>query len=134
MKSAIGAFLGAITVAGVCALPVAAAPTADHGIITFDAPGADTKPDDGGNGTLPSSIKDFGVIVGAAHDANRIYHGFLRSPDGRFTRFDVAGAGTAPGSNAGTLPQSINDLGEIAGYYIDTNKRRMDSYAFRREK
>jgi hypothetical protein len=120
MKSGMLTFMGALMVSGFWALPGRAAQTASSGIITFDAPGADTTPYEG-HGTFPSSINDFGVIIGAALDSNEIYHGFVRTPDGKFTRFDVPGTGGTPGSYGGTLPNSVNDLGEIAGYYSDTS-------------
>jgi hypothetical protein len=59
---------------------------------TFEAPGANTGPY---NGTSPTSINDLGAITGYYADANSVSHGFLRSPDGKFTTFDVpARAGT----------------------------------------
>jgi hypothetical protein len=48
-------------------------------IITFDAPGADTKPGDN-NGTYSSGINASGAITGSYQDTNETYHGFLRSP------------------------------------------------------
>jgi hypothetical protein len=46
-------------------------------------------------------------------------HGFLRVRDGAITTFDAPGAGT--GANQGTIAGDLNDLGVIAGYYIDAN-------------
>jgi len=114
--------LGAIVVSAACALPAAAAtdPDCDPGtIISFDAPGADTNPADG-NGTLVAGINDFGVVAGEIVDSNDVYHAFLRFPDGKFTVFDAPGAGSSPGSYSGTIPNGINDLGEVTGFYIDT--------------
>ena len=51
-------------------------------------------------------------------------HGFLRSPDGKFTTFDAPGAGTDSYEGTGCssdCPVSINDWGAITGTYIDTN-------------
>ena len=87
-------------------------------IITFDAPGADLKPGDY-NGTYPSAINDFGVIVGSYQSADTVYHGFLRSPDGKFTTFEAPSADTTAGSYNGTSPSSINDLGVITGAFSD---------------
>jgi hypothetical protein len=50
-----------------------------------------------------------------------VYHGFLRSPDGKIATFDAPGADTTPGDLNGTFALSINDRGAITGYYIDTN-------------
>jgi hypothetical protein len=99
-------------------MPVGAAPNADSDIITFDALGADRTANDY-NGTFPSSINDWGVITGSYIDTNNVYHGFLRSPEGKITPFQAPGADTTPGSYNGTVPNSINDLGEITGYYTD---------------
>lgn len=87
-------------------------------IITFDAPGADTKPGDY-SGTFPGGINIWGVITGYYQDANSAYHGFLRTRDGKFTTFEAPGADTTPGSFDGTTPTSINDLGAITGSFND---------------
>ena len=89
-------------------------------MITFDAPGADTTPGDN-NGTYPSSINDWGVVTGSYQDANTVYHGFLRSAEGKFIIFEVPGADTTAGSYNGTSPSSINDLGVVTGSYWDAN-------------
>jgi hypothetical protein len=49
--------------------------------------------------------------------ANNSFSAFVRHPNGKFTTFTVAGAGT--GANQGTIPYSINPKGEITGYYVD---------------
>jgi hypothetical protein len=87
-------------------------------MITFEAPGADTKPGDN-NGTYPSGINGWGGVVGAYQDANSVFHGFLRSPEGKFKTFEVPGADLSPFN--GTSPSSINDLGAVAGSYYDAN-------------
>ncbi len=87
-------------------------------IITFDAPGADTKPGDN-NGTYSSGINAEGAIAGYYQDTGSAYHGFLRSPEGRFTTFEAPGASIGPYS--GTTPTGINDLGGLTGYYTDAN-------------
>jgi len=48
---------------------------------------------------------------------SNVIHGFLRVPDGAITTFDAPLAGT--GANQGTIAGDINDLGVIAGYYVD---------------
>ena len=52
-------------------------------------------------------------------DIANVLHGFLRAPDGSFTKFDAPGAGTgyAQGTNAG----NINRSGTISGIYTDMN-------------
>jgi hypothetical protein len=90
----------------------------DSKIISFDAPGADTTPGDY-NGTYASSINVGGHITGYYVGADTVSHGFLRSPDGKFTSFDAPGADMTPGSYHGTSPSSINDLGVITGSFSD---------------
>lgn len=87
-------------------------------MITFDAPGADTKPGDY-NGTYSMAINAWGAITGSYQDTNSAFHGFLRSPEGAFRTFEAPGAYIAPGY--GTSPTSINDLGATTGSYTDAN-------------
>jgi hypothetical protein len=87
---------------------------------TFDAPGSDITPNDY-NGTFPSAINNKGEITGFYVDTNLVCRGFLRSPSGSLISFEAPGADTTAGSYNGTLPTSINDRGEIAGYYYDAN-------------
>ena len=91
-----------------------------NNFVIIDAPGADTTPGDY-NGTYPYSINASGAITGYYVDANDVYHGFLRSPNGKLTTFDAPGAGAIAGSFNGTSPSSINDLGAITGSYPDAN-------------
>jgi hypothetical protein len=116
--------------AGLCALSMAVAAGADSQprIITFDVPGAGAKPGSF-QGTVAACyftdcsvvLNNFGAITGSYLDANNVFHGFLRSPDGHFTTFDAPGAGTAPQSFNGTAPNAINDSGAITGPYYDAN-------------
>jgi uncharacterized membrane protein len=65
--------------------------------------------------TFPTGINNRGEIVGSSDRGGaRSYHGFVRDRRGRFRRIDVLGA-------KGTAATRINDLGEIVGYYSDTN-------------
>ena len=89
-------------------------------IVTFDAPGADTTPGDY-NGTYPSGINALGVIAGSYQSTDTVFHGFLRSPGGKFTTFQAPGADTTAGSYNGTSPSAINDLGVITGSYYDAS-------------
>jgi hypothetical protein len=68
-------------------------------------------------GTVAYAGNDLGVIAGQFEDAQNIYHGFVREPDGKITPFDAPGAGKA--ANQGTLAWSLNLQGATAGVYID---------------
>jgi hypothetical protein len=87
-------------------------------IIEFDAPGAGTGAK---QGTFAININGFGVAVGYFVDANIVPHGFVRSPFGHVKTIDAPGAGMVPGANQGTVAESINEEGTIAGQYQDTN-------------
>ena len=87
-------------------------------IVKFDVPGADTTTDSF-NGTFASGINNWGAITGFYIDSNNVYHGFLRSPEGRLTSFEDPSADTGPFN--GTSPSSINDLGVVAGDYADAS-------------
>jgi hypothetical protein len=86
----------------------------DGSFTTFEAPGADTTPGSF-NGTSPSSINDLGEITGSYYDVNGVSHGFLRSPEGKFTSFDVPGEG-----GYGSTPSAINLEGAVVGYYTNS--------------
>jgi predicted membrane protein len=64
--------------------------------------------------TRPVGINLQGAITGGYCDAVGC-HGFLRASGGTFTQLD------APGGANGTYPTSINDAGEVVGYYYDAN-------------
>jgi hypothetical protein len=101
----------------------------DGRITSFEAPGAGL-----GygldQGTVATSINDWGAIAGQFQDSSYVFHGFVRYPDGAFTTFDAPGAGT--GAFQGTMGEGINPAGEIVGVYIDANNashgflRRLD--------
>jgi len=88
-----------------------------------DVPGAGTGTYQGTNACwyiyCYGGITPDGTVTGFYADSNSVYHGFLRSPRGHFTKFDATGAGT--GTWQGTLPAAINPEGAIAGSYIDSN-------------
>lgn len=89
-------------------------------ITTFDVPGEGS----GGIGCYNDcsiGLNDWGAITGFYLDASNVYHGFVRHPDGKVTTFDAPGANVTAGSYSGTFPVSINNRGEIAGYYLDSN-------------
>src|ERR1035438_4240600 len=79
---------------------------------TIDAPGA-------GNNTLPFGINALGAIVGYYLDAANVYHGFLRTPNGAFTKIDAPGASTGP--YEGTIAMGLNIEGAVTGYYFDSS-------------
>ncbi len=84
-------------------------------LIVFDAPGAGTS---AYQGTQPSGINIRGEITGNVTDSNYGTHGFVRTPGGKFTEFDVPGADPVAGC---TCPEAINDFGVVAGEYVDSN-------------
>jgi len=111
---------------GLCALGMAVAANAhEPRIITIDAPGAGaTTGSYQGTGCYSDCsvlINNFGAITGTYLDANNVFHGFVRSPGGKFTTFDSPGADTTPGDFNGTLPNGINDAGAITGFYVDAS-------------
>jgi hypothetical protein len=96
---------------------------------TFEAPGAGSENVTGfqctesgclGQGTYAIEINSGGAVTGFYADSEDVLHGFLRTPDGKFTTFDAPGAGTGVGH--GTSPAGINDNGVIAGYYEHANR------------
>jgi uncharacterized membrane protein len=111
---------------GLCALGMAFAASAhEPRFVTFDAPGAGTG---SGQGTgcfaytdCSVLINNFGAITGYYLDANNVFHGFLRSPEGKFTNFEAPGSDTNPNDFNGTFPNAINDWGAITGSYYDVN-------------
>jgi hypothetical protein len=60
-----------------------------------------------------------GTITGFYVDNNNVYHGFLRTRQGEFERFNAPGAGT--GAWQGTQPMTISSEGTITGFYTDAN-------------
>jgi hypothetical protein len=81
--------------------------TPDGRITAIDVSGAED--------TNPAAINIWGEITGLYGDDTG-NHGFLRSPGGAFTAFDPL-----PGSFTYTSPTGINDLGVIAGEYVDSS-------------
>jgi hypothetical protein len=96
--------------------------TANGRYTSFDAPGAGT---DGysGEGTYPQGINDLGEVSGYYVDVNFIFHGFVRSVDGRITSFDpqtVCTSTASPPADCaynGTYTAGINLLGRVVGTY-----------------
>ena len=83
---------------------------------TFDAPGAGTDSYEGTGcfSDCTVGLNDRGAITGVYIDTNFVYHGYLRSPEGKIVTVDPVGT-------TFTFPDAINDLGSITGYYVDAN-------------
>jgi hypothetical protein len=64
--------------------------------------------------TTATSMNAAGAVIGTFADQNFVTHGFIRTPKGKFTTLDVAGA-------TSTQPITINDNGTIAGAFSDAN-------------
>jgi hypothetical protein len=95
----------------VCSLGLSlSASAAQAKFITFDAPAAVY-------GTYVNSINDRGEAVGFYIDANFVYHGLLRSPQGVVTTFDGPDAST---NGYGTFGNAINDEGVLVGDYTNS--------------
>lgn len=95
----------------------------DGSITNFDVPGA-------GKGQYQGSsacwyidcyfgITPDGTVTGMIVDASDVFHGYVRTPQGKFTVFDAPGAGK--GTWQGTLTAAITREGAITGYYVDAN-------------
>lgn len=113
---------------GTCALAIVIVASAGEPaarFITFDAPGAGTGAFQGTGCFAVTDcsvvLNNWGALTGYYLDANNVFHGFVRSPEGRFTSFDSPGADKTPNDFNGTLPNAINDLGAITGAYYDVN-------------
>lgn len=110
---------------GLCALGITVAASAGGpNFVTFDVPGAGTGQFQGTGCEQYDCyvlLNDLGEITGYYVDANNVYHGFIRSPEGEFTTFDAPGADTTQQSFHGTFPSGINDAGAITGSYTDSS-------------
>jgi len=75
-----------------------------------------------------TAMNDSGSSVGIYEDSTGLIHGWMRDAAGAITVIDVPGASTTPaavpclgGSLAGTVPNGINNRGEITGHFWDTS-------------
>jgi hypothetical protein len=86
---------------------------------TFDAPDASTT----GYGTFGNALNNEGVLAGDYTNSNFNYGGFIRTPNGKFETYRSPKACTTgdPEGCEGTGFAAINDLGVIAGGYVDKN-------------
>jgi hypothetical protein len=113
----------ALTLLGAFAVPASlSAHEEGSNITTFDAPGAGTGAYQGtGCFGCTFGVNQSGAIAGTYLDANNVFHGFLRNPEGEFITFEAPGADTTPNAYNGTLAQNVNDEGAIAGFYYDVS-------------
>jgi hypothetical protein len=84
---------------------------------TFNAPGAGTGSGQGTGMAGTIGLNDLGAIEGNYLDANNVFHGYVRAPNGTIITFNAPGAGT--GEFDGTIGSGINDLGAAIGAYTD---------------
>jgi uncharacterized membrane protein len=83
----------------------------DGSVSTIDPPGA--------GATVVTDVDDRAGVVGAYVDARQTtISAFVRDPDGRFTTIAHPDAGFY-----GTVPEGINNEGQIAGTYSDASDR-----------
>ena len=74
----------AFSLLALCTLGLSLSASAQQSAFTkFDPPGSIE--------TIPNSMNRSGAITGYYFDANFLFHGFLRSPDGTFTTIDFPG-------------------------------------------
>lgn len=99
-----------------------------NGTLTpFDAPGAGSVLGSYQGTGCPGcnlGLNLWGAIASTYADTNNVSHGYIRSPDGKFTTFDAPGAGTGIYQGTGCVsdcPVSLNNLGAITGVYTDAN-------------
>jgi len=92
----------------------------DGTFTTFAVPGSSMEAGQGTGPALSSGLNDAGAITGNYYDANNVFHGYLRYPNGTFIKFEAPGADTTDAYH-GTFPESLNNFGAIAGYYLDGN-------------
>jgi hypothetical protein len=101
------------------ATPKPAATTGLAGTFTtFEAPDAGTAALEG-TGALAMNAS--GEITGVYSNQVGVYHGFIRATNGTITTFDAGPVGAASSKSQGTIPDSINPDGDVAGVYIDGN-------------
>jgi hypothetical protein len=103
---------------------ITALPKAQGTFITFDAPGATcgaTPPVLGFCGTFAVSINPAGEILGYTLDSSGASSAFLRSNQGTFTTFSIAGALFANIGQFGPPGSSLNPGRTGTGFYFDPN-------------
>ncbi len=91
-----------------------------NGKIKVDVPGAGKGGDQGTGIEYPEGINSVGKITGEYIDSSNVGHGYIRSPDGTFTKFDVKGAGKGAGQGTNVYG-GINAAGYTSGIYSDAH-------------
>lgn len=77
-------------------------------------------PDMGQGSIVVTGLNSHDVVVGYFSDVHTaVFYGFVRDSDGTITVIDSPSAGSQP--SEGTLAQSVNDKGVVAGYYMNVN-------------
>jgi uncharacterized membrane protein len=79
---------------------------ANHGFTLIQVPGSSP------NTTVVTAINNAGAVTGSYYDSNFHLHGFIRSSNGHFTTFSIAGYPQ-------TAPLAINSSGVTAGWTDD---------------
>lgn len=94
----------------------------DGRLTAYEVPGAGTGffQGTGCPGCL-SPVNLFGTIAGLYVDANYVAHGYLRSPSGTYTTFDVPGSGPQGIGCFSDCFLGLNDWGAITGFYVDAS-------------
>lgn len=99
-----------------------------HGFLRTNSSGAITTFDVGNSythqGTIALSVNSAGTVAGlyanptwSEQSGTPYYRGFVRTIDGTVSFFDAPDAGLL--ASQGTIPVSINNAGDITGFYID---------------
>ena len=92
-------------------------------IMPFDPPGTASVPYPQFNGSGAVGLNTEGVVVGHFVDKTFAVHGYLRSPQGKFTTYNWPGACTTSQNVGchGSGVWDINDFGVAVGPYEDTS-------------
>lgn len=87
----------------------------------FDAPNAST--------TTPESMNDRGDVAGIFTESGFVQHGFVRDRDGNFAVIDPPNALLLEE----TVVPSINNSGDVTGYFYDTSQHRLRGFVWDRK-
>lgn len=69
--------------------------------------------------TYALAINRAGLIAGAQNDGYGINHGYVRLTNGTILTLDAPGSGL--GFNQGTVAFAVNTVGQVTGWYVDSN-------------
>ena len=76
------------------------------------------------HGSVPTSINERGDVAGITSPFFPSQEGFLRDRSGLMTVFDAGGNGPGPKAH----PLGINNRGDVAGYYYDSQSRTIRGF------